>query len=100
MAKLLEDLDSHAAVIANLHVLPPNAQFGEYIHPIIVTASVDRVVLTGTLSELVDYEICGRTTWAGRSSMEVSVDIVALPERKIVVKSSFTMVALDPRTKR
>jgi acyl-coenzyme A thioesterase 9 len=100
VGKLLEDLDSHAAVVANLHALPRNAKHGDYIHPTIVTASVDRIIMLGSLSELVDYEINGRTTWVGRSSMEVSLDLVALPERKSVLKANFTMVARDPVTKK
>ena len=99
MGKLLEDLDSHAAVIANLHALPHNATYGPHVHPTIVTASVDRVVLVGCLSELVDYEIRGRTTWTGRSSMQVSLDVVTLPDRKAILEANFTMVALDPTTK-
>ena len=97
---MLEDLDSHAAVIANYHALPRNAIYGHYVHPAIVTVSVDRVVLLGSLSALLDYEICGRTTWTGRSSMQVSIDVISLPDRKLILKALFTMVALDPSTKR
>ena len=56
--------------------------------------------MLGSLSELVDYEISGQTTWAGRSSMEISLDLVTLPERNLVLKASFTMVCRDPVTKK
>jgi acyl-coenzyme A thioesterase 9 len=96
----MEDLDSHAGVVANLHAMPKDGQEGEYVHPTIVTASVDRIIMLGSLSELVDYEISGHTTWAGRSSMGVSLDLVTLPERKIILKANFTMVSRDPYTKK
>jgi len=96
----MEDLDSHAGVVANLHATPRNLKEGEYVHPAIVTASVDRIIMLGGLSELVDYEISGQTTWAGRSSMEISLDLVTLPERNLVLKASFTMVCRDPVTKK
>lgn len=96
----MEDLDSHAGVVANLHAMPRNAKEGEYLHPAIVTASVDRIIMLGSLSELVDYEISGQTTWAGRSSMEISLDLVTLPERHLVLKASFTIVCRDPVTKK
>ena len=96
----MEDLDSHAGVVANLHATPRNLKEGEYAHPAIVTASVDRIIMLGGLSELVDYEISGQTTWAGRSSMEISLDLVTLPERNLVLKASFTMVCRDPVTKK
>jgi acyl-CoA hydrolase len=96
----MEDLDSHAGVVANLHATPQDASEGEYAHPAIVTASVDRIIMLGSLSELVDYEISGMTTWAGRSSMEISLDLVTLPERNLILKANFTMVARDPVTKK
>lgn len=96
----MEDLDSHAGVVANLHARPKDAKEGEYVHPTIVTASVDRIIMMGSLSELVDYEISGHTTWAGRSSMGVSLDLVTLPERKLILKANFTMVSRDPYTKK
>jgi acyl-coenzyme A thioesterase 9 len=100
IGKLMEDLDSHAGVCANLHATPIGYKDGEYMHPAIVTASVDRIIMLGSLSELVDYEISGQTTWAGRSSMEVSLDLVTLPERNLILKASFTMVSRDPVTKK
>ena len=96
----MEDLDSHAGVVANLHATPRDVKEGEYAHPAIVTASVDRIIMLGSLSELVDYEISGMTTWAGRSSMEISLDLVTLPERNLILKANFTMVARDPLTKK
>src|SRR5579862_2789897 len=100
VGKLMEDLDSHAGVVANLHATPKDVKEAEYVHPTIVTASVDRIIMMGSLSELVDYEISGHTTWAGRSSMGVSLDLVTLPERKLILKANFTMVSRDPYTKK
>jgi len=100
IGKLMEDLDFHAGVVANLHATPRGVKEGECVHPAIVTASVDRIIMLGSLSELVDYEISGMTTWAGRSSMEISLDLVTLPERNLILKANFTMVARDPVTKK
>jgi acyl-coenzyme A thioesterase 9 len=97
----MEDLDSHAAVVASLHAAPQvPAKEGEYIHPAIVTASVDRIIMLGSLSELVDYEISGKTTWVGRSSMGISLDMVTLPEQKSILKANFTMACRDPFAKK
>jgi acyl-CoA hydrolase len=98
IGKLLEDLDSHAAVIANLHALPHDTECGQYVHPAIVTASVDLIVLVGDLSQLRDYEIRGRTTWTGRSSMQVSLEV--LTSQQTILEAIFTMVALNPVSKR
>ena len=100
VGKLMEDLDSHAGVVAIIHATPLNAKDGEYLHPAIVTASVDRLIMLGSLSELVDYEISGQCTWAGKSSMEISLDLVTLPERHVILKANFTMVARDPITRK
>lgn len=70
----MEDLDSHPGVVAKLHAAPKDATEGEYKHPAIVTASVDKIIILRTVSKLVEYETSGMTTWAGRSSMEVSLD--------------------------
>jgi acyl-CoA hydrolase len=97
----MEDLDSHAGVVANLHALPKTeATDVEYALPTIVTASVDRIIMLRSLSELVDYEISGRTTWTGKSSMGISLDLVTLPEHRTILKANFTMVCRDPVTKK
>jgi acyl-coenzyme A thioesterase 9 len=96
----MEDLDWIAGLSANLHVAPKDAEEGSYVFPALVTASVDRIVMLRPVSELVDYEISAQTTWVGRSSMEISLDLVTLPERSSIMKANFTFVARDPYTKR
>jgi acyl-coenzyme A thioesterase 9 len=96
----MEDLDWIAGLVANRHVAPKDGKEGTYVFPALVTASVDRIIMLRPVSELVDYEISGMTTWVGRSSMEISLDLVTLPERNPVMKANFTFVARDPATKR
>ena len=67
----------------------------------IVTAAVDRISLLHPPTTFCDMELRGMVTWtSGRSSMEISLEVVALNENKTVLTCQFTMVALDPVTKK
>lgn len=74
----------------------------------VVTAALDRIKLSKPLTELTDLEYSGRVTYAtGRSSVEITCTVArarpdntpSLPE-DVFLTCTFTMVALDPDTKK
>ncbi|KAB8290858.1 hypothetical protein EYC80_008495 [Monilinia laxa] len=97
------DLDALAGVISYKHT-------GDSV--MTVTAAVDRITLSRPLLEICDLELSGQVTFAtGRSSMEVSLQVArALPfgeesneprkKEDIFMECAFTMVSLDPVTKK
>ncbi|KIV91423.1 hypothetical protein PV10_05964 [Exophiala mesophila] len=96
---LLMDLDALAGVVAYKHT-------GEGVST--VTAAVDRITLQNPIKEICDLELSGQVTYAtGRSSMEVTLQIAKAPTaghaskpEEVFMTCAFTMVALDPQTKR
>ncbi|TAQ84701.1 hypothetical protein B7494_g6975 [Chlorociboria aeruginascens] len=99
LGTLFMDLDALAGVIAYKHT-------GDAV--MTVTAAVDRITLKSPLNEICDLELSGRVTFAtGRSSMEVSLQVARArsegEERgmgDILMECAFTMVSLDPHTKK
>lgn len=89
--KILEDLDALAGNIAFAHVQNPNT--------IIVTASVDRIRISGTPSIEVDQHLSGKVTFVGTSSMEIRMQCVDALGHEWM-EAYFTFVATDPVTKR
>lgn len=93
------DLDALSGVIAYKHT-------GEQVTT--VTAAVDRITINHPLKELCDLELSGQVTFAtGRSSMEISLQVAKAPVSGAKVKTedvlmtcAFTMVSLDPSTKK
>ena len=93
------DLDALAGIIAYKHT-------GEHVTT--VTAAVDRITIKHPLKELCNLELSGQVTYAtGRSSMEISLQVARAPEEGAKVKTeevlmtcAFTMVSLDPSTKK
>lgn len=93
------DLDALSGVVAYKHT-------GEDVTT--VTAAVDRITINHPLDELCDLELSGQVTYAtGRSSMEISLQVAKAPEEGSKVKEqdvlmtcAFTMVSLDPSTKK
>lgn len=61
--KVLEDLDALAGNIAFSHVQDPEVN--------IVTASVDRIRLSGTVGLEKNQQLSGKVTYVGTSSMEI-----------------------------
>ncbi|KAJ5231599.1 uncharacterized protein N7469_006187 [Penicillium citrinum] len=99
LGSLLMDLDALAGVIAYRHT-------GEGVST--VTAAVDRITIEHPLMEICDLELSGQVSYAtGRSSMEVSCQVSkiradgqpAQPE-DVLITCAFTMVSLDPATKK
>lgn len=93
------DLDALSGVVAYKHT-------GEHVTT--VTAAVDRITINHPLDELCDLELSGQVTYAtGRSSMEISLQVAKAPEegskvqkQDVLMTCAFTMVSLDPSTKR
>lgn len=93
------DLDALSGVIAYKHT-------GESVTT--VTAAVDRITINHPLKELCDLELSGQVTYAtGRSSMEISLQVAKAPEKgakvhkeDVLMTCAFTMVSLDPSTKK
>ncbi|MCJ1237134.1 hypothetical protein MMC14_005118 [Varicellaria rhodocarpa] len=99
LGTLFMDLDALSGVIAYKHT-------GESVTT--VTAAVDRITINHPLKELCDLELSGQVTFAtGRSSMEISLQVAKAPDDGAEVKKedvlmtcAFTMVSLDPESKR
>ena len=93
------DLDALSGVVAYKHT-------GESV--MTVTAAVDRITLKNHLKEICDLQLSGQVTFAtGRSSMEISLQVAKAPatgsqvqEDDILLTCAFTMVSLDPSTKK
>ena len=93
------DLDALSGIIAYKHT-------GESVTT--VTAAVDRITINHPLQELCNLELSGQVTYAtGRSSMEISLQVAKAPEtgtelnkEDVLMTCAFTMVSLDPSTKR
>lgn len=99
LGALLMDLDALSGVVAYKHT-------GEGVTT--VTAAVDRITIKRALKEICDLELSGQVTYAtGRSSMEVTLQIAKAPaegasvqDSDILLTCAFTMVSLDPSTKK
>ncbi|KAI5306094.1 hypothetical protein KEM56_002240 [Ascosphaera pollenicola] len=99
LGAILMDLDGLAGMVAYRHT-------GDSV--MTVTAAVDRIVIEHPLKEICDLELSGKVTYAtGRSSMEVSLQVANLPAEgetakpeDVMITCAFTMVSLDPTTRR
>lgn len=93
------DLDALSGVIAYKHT-------GDSVTT--VTAACDRITINSPLTEICDLEYSGMVTYAtGRSSMEISLQVAKAPKagekakaEDILLTCQFTMVSLDPGTKK
>ncbi|KAL3423114.1 hypothetical protein PVAG01_04861 [Phlyctema vagabunda] len=99
LGTIFMDLDALAGVISFKHS-------GDAVMN--VTAAVDRITLKHPLTSICDLELSGKVTYAtGRSSMELSLQVAKVPaegekakEEDILMTCAFTMVSLDPVTKK
>lgn len=97
MGKLVEDLDALAGTISFKHCSRDETL-------ILVTASVDRIVLKEPILVERDVTIVGSVTWVGRSSMEIQLLVTQLTKEKsddsdsVVLTANFTFVARDSVT--
>ena len=96
---LLMDLDALSGVVAYKHT-------GDGVTT--VTAACDRITIQHPLTEICDLELSGRVTYAtGRSSMEITLQVAKAPQEgkkaapeDVMMTCQFTMVSLDPGTKK
>lgn len=93
------DLDALSGVVAYKHT-------GDSVTT--VTAACDRITINHPLTEICDLELSGQVTYAtGRSSMEISLQVAKAPgegekvkPENVLLTCTFTMVSLDPATKK
>ncbi|CAN1236022.1 Acyl-coenzyme A thioesterase 2, chloroplastic [Linum grandiflorum] len=73
IGKLLEDLDALAGTISVKHCADEDCTTRPLL---LVTASVDRIVLKKPISVDVDLKIVGSAIWVGRSSIEIQLEVI------------------------
>ncbi|KAL8130205.1 hypothetical protein V2J09_019360 [Rumex salicifolius] len=111
MGKLVEDLDALAGTVSYKHCSGHMKK-----PPMLVTASVDRIVLKKPIRVDADLSIVGAVTWVGRSSMEIQMEYFysafidnyySIPssvsealqgEDPVALVANFTFVARDSET--
>ncbi|KAK9062587.1 hypothetical protein SSX86_019775 [Deinandra increscens subsp. villosa] len=101
VGKLLEDLDALAGTISFKHcfVDPSTAE-----SLLLVTASVDKMVIKKPILVDSDLKIVGAVTWVGRSSMEIQLEVLQStqetsdPQDSQSLIANFTFVARDSKT--
>ncbi|KAI9829094.1 MAG: hypothetical protein M1832_000117 [Thelocarpon impressellum] len=99
LGTLFMDLDALSGVVAYRHT-------GDAV--MTVTAAIDRITIKRPLREICDLELSGQVTFStGRSSMEVSMQVAKAPakgeavgEEDVLMTCAFTMVSLDPATRK
>ncbi|KAK7252091.1 hypothetical protein RIF29_35807 [Crotalaria pallida] len=101
MGKLVEDFDALAGTIAFKHSCNED---GTVMPLLLVTASVDRMVLKKPIHIDADLNIVGAVTWVGRSSMEIQLELTQSAQGNPNISDSpalvanFTFVARDSAT--
>ncbi|XP_055822027.1 acyl-coenzyme A thioesterase 4, mitochondrial-like [Solanum dulcamara] len=96
--KLLEDLDALAGTISYKHC---SSDDGTARSLILVTASMDNMILKKTICIDNDLTIEGAVTWVGCSSLEIQLDVKqSTPEptnstESVCLTANFTFVARD-----
>lgn len=101
MGKLVEDLDALAGTISYKHCCNDD---GSTRPLLLVTASVDRIVLKKPILIDADLTIVGAVTWVGRSSMEIQMEVIqptegaTNPSDAVALVANFTFVARDTKT--
>ncbi|KAL7622597.1 hypothetical protein AAE478_008107 [Parahypoxylon ruwenzoriense] len=99
LGAIFMDLDALSGIIVYKHTGPGVTT---------VTAALDRITLAHPLTEICDLEYSGQVTYAsGRSSVEITCKVArargegepSKPEDVLLI-CTFTMVALDPVTKK
>ncbi|CAL9235005.1 unnamed protein product [Arabidopsis halleri] len=98
--KLVEDLDALAGTISFKHCGGDSSARSM----ILVTASVDRIIMKRPIRVDVDLSIVGAVTWVGRSSMEMQLQVLqsqginANSAESVSLEANFTFVARDAQT--
>ncbi|KAH7685106.1 Acyl-CoA hydrolase protein [Dioscorea alata] len=99
IGKLLEDLDALAGTISVKHCSDDDSTTRPLL---LVTASVDKMVLKRPIQVDTDVKISGAVTWVGRSSIEIRMEVTQPQEDglvdPVVLTANFTFVARDSKT--
>ncbi|XP_027350134.1 acyl-coenzyme A thioesterase 9, mitochondrial isoform X2 [Abrus precatorius] len=102
IGKLLEDLDALAGTISVKHCSDEASTTRPLI---VVTASVDKIVLKKPISVNIDLKIVGSVIWVGRSSIEIQLEVTQSNEGTVLSDSdsvaltaNFIFVARDSKT--
>ncbi|PWA74475.1 thioesterase/thiol ester dehydrase-isomerase superfamily protein [Artemisia annua] len=101
VGKLLEDLDALAGTISFKHCFN-HAGMADSL--LLVTASVDKMVIKKPILVDNDLKILGAVTWVGRSSMEIQLEVIQSteetsdPQDSQALIANFTFVARDSKT--
>ncbi|KAH9607175.1 hypothetical protein KSS87_021241 [Heliosperma pusillum] len=101
MGKLVEDLDALAGTISYKHCSNNDGMASALI---LVTASVDKILLKRPIRVDTDLRLVGAVTWVGRSSMEMQLEVLqsSLDSSQLTdvqaLVANFTFVARDAKT--
>ncbi|GMY33715.1 acyl-coenzyme A thioesterase 9, mitochondrial [Fagus crenata] len=102
IGKLLEDLDALAGTISVKHCSDDDNSTRPLL---LVTASVDRIMLKRPISVDIDLKIVGSVIWVGRSSIEIQLEVTHSTEAEgpdvsdsIALTANFIFVARDSKT--
>eukprot|EP00252_Welwitschia_mirabilis_P013988 TRINITY_DN30993_c0_g1_i1.p1 TRINITY_DN30993_c0_g1~~TRINITY_DN30993_c0_g1_i1.p1 ORF type:complete len:476 (-),score=79.22 TRINITY_DN30993_c0_g1_i1:234-1661(-) len=101
IGKLLEDLDALAGTIAVKHCADEDSTTRPLL---LVTASVDKMVLNKPVLVDTDITVSGAVTWVGRSSLEIQLEVTQPPaentevEDNVALTANFLFVARDSKT--
>ncbi|KAL6338508.1 hypothetical protein AAG906_020609 [Vitis piasezkii] len=103
IGKLLEDLDALAGTISDKHCSDDDTTTRPLL---LVTVSVDKMVLKKPPSVDHDLQISGAVIWVGRSSIEVQLEVTQSTNESsntsdsVVLTANFIFVALDCKTRK
>ncbi|GFY99457.1 thioesterase/thiol ester dehydrase-isomerase superfamily protein [Actinidia rufa] len=101
IGKLLEDLDALAGTISVKHCSDDDSMTRPLL---LVTASVDKMVLKRPISVDVDLKMVGAVIWLGRSSIEIQLEVTqptiesSDASELIALTANFIFVARDSKT--
>ncbi|XP_062194175.1 acyl-coenzyme A thioesterase 2, chloroplastic [Phragmites australis] len=101
IGKLLEDLDALAGTIAVKHCSDEDSTTRPLL---VVTASVDKMVLKKPIRVDTDLKIAGAVTYVGRSSIDIQIEVTQVDQDgdiqsdPIALTANFTFVARDSMT--
>ncbi|KAK9069048.1 hypothetical protein SSX86_013164 [Deinandra increscens subsp. villosa] len=101
IGKLLEDLDALASTISVKHCSDHDSMTRPLL---LVTASVDKMVLKKTIRVDDDLKMAGLVIWVGRSSIDVKLEVTQLSRdstnitETVALTANFIFVARDSKT--
>ncbi|XP_076956630.1 acyl-coenzyme A thioesterase 2, chloroplastic-like [Bidens hawaiensis] len=98
IGKLLEDLDALASTISVKHCSDHDSMTRPLL---LVTASVDKMVLKKTISVDADLKMAGEVIWVGFSSIDVQLEVTQLASdgsETVALTANFIFVARDSKT--